>query len=102
MQVKECFAPKADGKPGLLVFDTCKQFIDDIQAIQASEKDPNDCATEPHDITHLPDACRYFCISRVLKNVEEEAVQLQDELDEEEEYESYMTGGEISNAYIFA
>ena len=43
----------ADGKPGLLVFDTCKQFIDDIQAIQASEKDPNDCATEPHDITHL-------------------------------------------------
>ena len=102
LQVKECFAPKADGKPGLLVFDTCKQFIDDIQAIQASEKDPNDCATEPHDITHLPDACRYFCISRVLKNVEEEAVQLQDELDEEEEYESYMTGGEISSAYIFA
>ena len=48
------------------------------------------------------DACRYFCISRVLKNVEEEAAQLQDELDEEEEYESYMTGGEISNAYIFA
>ena len=48
------------------------------------------------------DACRYFCISRVLKNVEEEAAQLQDELDEEEEYETYMTGGEISNAYIFA
>ena len=33
---------------------------------------------------------------------EEEAAQLQDELDEEEEYESYMTGGEISSAYIFA
>ena len=47
------------------------------------------------------DACRYFCISRVLKTVEEEAVQLQDELDEEE-YETYMTGGEINNAYIFA
>ena len=102
LQVKECLAPMADGKPGLIVFNTCKTFISDIQAIQTSDKDPNDCATEPHDITHLPDACRYFCISRVLKNVEEEAAQLQDELDEEEEYETYMTGGEISSAYIFA
>ena len=48
------------------------------------------------------DACRYFCISRVLKTIEEEAAIERDEFDDEEEYESYMTGGEISSAYIFA
>ena len=42
-----------DGKPKLIVFNTCQNFIDDIQSIQASDKDPNDCAVEPHDITHL-------------------------------------------------
>ena len=48
------------------------------------------------------DACRYFCISRVLKSAEEETAIERDELEQEEEYESYMTGGEISSAYIFA
>lgn len=103
LQVKERFAPMADGKPGLIVFDTCKNFIDDVQAIQASDKDPNDCATEPHDITHLNDACRYFCISRSLAVIEEERQAAVDEFEaDEEEYESYMTGGKITNAYIFS
>ena len=32
------------------------------------------------------DACRYFCISRVLKAAEEEAAVVCDELEQEEEY----------------
>lgn len=104
LQLKERLAPMQDGKPGLIVFNTCKNFIDDIQAIQASEKDPNDCATDPHDITHLPDACRYFCISRSMAKIEEEQRVFKDELEfeQEEEYENYMTGGNITSAYIFS
>ena len=103
LQVKEFLAPMEDGKPKLMVFNTCQNFIDDIQSIQASDKDPNDCATEPHDITHLPDACRYFCISRTMAAKSDEDKPEPDEFEtSEEDYESYMTGGKITNAYIFS
>ena len=103
LQVKEFLAPMEDGKPKLMVFNTCQNFIDDIQAIQASDKDPNDCAVEPHDITHLPDACRYFCISRTMAAKSDEDKPEPDEFETaEEDYESYMTGGKITNAYIFS
>ena len=103
LQVKEFLAPMGDGKPKLMVFNTCQNFIDDIQAIQASDKDPNDCAVEPHDITHLPDACRYFCISRTMAAKSGEDKPEPDEFETaEEDYESYMTGGKITNAYIFS
>ena len=103
LQVKEFFAPMDDGKPKLMVFATCQNFIDDIQSIQASDKDPNDCAVEPHDITHLPDACRYFCISRTMAAKSDEDKPEPDEFETaEEDYESYMTGGKITNAYIFS
>ena len=32
--------------------------------IQYSDKNPNDCATDPHEITHAPDAIRYFASFR--------------------------------------
>ena len=103
LQVKEFLAPMEDGKPKLMVFNTCQNFIDDIQAIQASDKDPNDCATEPHDITHLLDSCRYFCISRTMAAKSDEDKPEPDEFETaEEDYESYMTGGKITNAYIFS
>ena len=103
LQVKEFLAPMEDGKPKLMVFNTCQNFIDDIQAIQASDKDPNDCATEPHDITHLLDGCRYFCISRTMAAKSGEDKPEPDEFETaEEDYESYMTGGKITNAYIFS
>lgn len=35
-----------------------------LLAIQKDEKKPNDCATEPHELTHLPDSLRYFCSGR--------------------------------------
>lgn len=103
LQVKEMFAPMEDGKPKLIVFNTCREYIDDVQAIQASDKDPNDCATEPHEITHINDAVRYFCISRATA-AEREDITISDDLLEEaeEEYEDYMTGGAISPAYITA
>lgn len=51
------------GKTAMLkIFSGCKNLIRCISTIKADEDDINDCATEPHEITHLPDALRYFCI----------------------------------------
>lgn len=101
LQVKEFFKPMADGKPQLIVFDTCKQLIDDIMAIQADDRNPNDCAKQPHDITHICDMLRYYCISRTNPT---EVVQVSardyDDEEYEEDYESAMCGGEINTAYI--
>ena len=41
-------------------------MISDIRAILAVEKNPNDCAVCPHDVTHMCDMLRYFCVSRTL------------------------------------
>ena len=48
-------------KPRLRFFNTCTNLIRTLPALQHDEKRPNDCATEPHEITHAPDAIRYFC-----------------------------------------
>lgn len=51
------------GKTAMLkIFSNCKNLIRCISTIKADEDDINDCATEPHEITHLPDALRYFCV----------------------------------------
>ena len=48
-------------QPKLRMFDTCVNLIRTLPALQHDEKHPNDCATEPHEVTHAPDALRYFC-----------------------------------------
>lgn len=98
MSVKEMLKPMEDGKPGLLVFDCCKGLIDDLQAIQHDEKNVSDCAKQPHELTHRPDALRYFCQMRTLKP----EIEVYDEEPEErmEDYESFMTGGSPDQSYI--
>ncbi len=48
----------------LRIFNTCVNLIEYIPALQRDNKKPTDCMTEPHEITHLPDALRYFCLQR--------------------------------------
>jgi phage terminase large subunit len=48
----------------LRIFSNCLNLIRTLPQVQRSEKDPNDVATEPHELTHMPDALRYFCIMR--------------------------------------
>ena len=99
LQMKEFLKDSPDGKPGLMFFRNCTGIIEDIQAIQADEKNPNDCAKEPHDITHSNDAIRYFCVSRSLPG---EMAKVREEPDDEpeEDYENTMTGGAATAGYI--
>lgn len=48
----------------LKIFSTCHNLIRTLPQLQHDDKHPNDVATEPHEITHAPDAIRYFCAER--------------------------------------
>ena len=96
-----------DGKapeklPGLMFFDPVAQAFSDLKDIQADEKNPNDCAKTPHEITHAVDGVRYFCVSRVLaaEAGAGKAALPQNDDEGEESYDSFMTGGEITGEYL--
>lgn len=41
---------------------TCENLIRCLPSLLTDKKRIGDCATEPHEITHLPDALRYFAV----------------------------------------
>lgn len=45
------------------IFNNCHNLIRTLPQLQHDEKDPNDVATEPHELTHAPDAIRGFAIT---------------------------------------
>jgi phage terminase large subunit len=49
----------------LKIFSTCSNLIRTLPQLQRDDKDPNDVANEPHELTHAPDALRYFCSMRM-------------------------------------
>lgn len=48
----------------LRVMQSCRNLIRCIPMLQFDDKRPSDAATEPHEVTHAPDAIRYFCAGR--------------------------------------
>ena len=50
-------------KPRLLISTSCPHLIESLKMIQHDEKKVNDCAKEPHEVTHSCDAIRYLCTS---------------------------------------
>ena len=97
--LKELLKIREDGKPGLIVFNTCSSLIESMKCIQHDKTNPNDVAKQPHEITHGPDALRYFAQTYVLPA--EQEVQKEEE-DEEEttDYRSYMCGTGVSQSYM--
>ena len=68
MSMKEWLAPFQD-EQGIMVaklrfFPGCVNAIRCIPAVQHSETKPNDISDKPHELTHAPDAIRYFTIYR--------------------------------------
>jgi phage terminase large subunit len=94
-----------DGMPMLMFFDNCTETVEDLKNIQTDDKNPNDCAKEPHEITHAPDMVRYYCISRTLKTDPQSvtsgapAQTIYDDEDEDD-YNEHMTGGTPSRSYM--
>ena len=98
--LKELLKIRDDGKPGLIVFNTCSSLIESMKCIQHDKTNPNDVAKQPHEITHGPDALRYFAQTYVLP-AEQEVQQEEEEEEETTDYHSYMCGTGVSNSYMF-
>lgn len=101
MAEKEMLRPMKNekDKPGILVTSDCTGLIRNIMLIQHDSKNPSDCATEPHEITHINDALRYFCITRTLGA---ELMLTRDDYDDNSitDYDDEMTGGNVSADYL--
>lgn len=74
--------------PRLRVFSTCKEIIKCMGSVLYDEKNVNDMANEPHELTHFPDALRYFATSRpipaerpVVKEYDEDYVDFDDQIE---------------------
>lgn len=90
--------PQSDGRISsrLKIFEDCKLLIRHLAEIQYDEKDVEDAATEPHELTHNVDALRYFCVSRPCRPQEARVPRyLKDveDYDEEDELEVFLEYG---------
>lgn len=61
LAIKELLAEK-NGRVGLKIFSFCTEIIRCLPALQIDRRRPSDCASEPHEITHAPDALRGFAV----------------------------------------
>lgn len=99
--VKGLFNGKAPDKlPGLMFFDDLKGILEDIRDIQSDEDNPNDCAKQPHDVTHSVDAVRAFCITRSFPADKPPETDEEEDEGETTDYETYMCGGAPSAGYL--
>lgn len=57
---------------GIRLFDTCLHAVRDLPRLQYDERVIEDAASEPHEITHAPEALRYGVMSRPPLSVEPE------------------------------
>jgi hypothetical protein len=71
-----------------------------LQRIQKDENDPNDVATEPHELTHLPDSLRAFCVARKLPTTEPEGLKIYNFDFEKPQTSDGYFGGEVTEDYI--
>jgi len=53
---------KREGGVRLRIFSNCTELIKCLPALTVDKLKPTDCANEPHEITHAPDALRGFAI----------------------------------------
>lgn len=102
MAVKEMLKPMKEpgDKPGLLVSRECVGLVENIKLIQHDPKKPSDCATEPHEITHICDALRYFCVTRTLSAEAENRGNDLVELVHGTDYDESMTGEDLDESYL--
>ncbi len=96
LAVKEFLRERPGEGPRLHIFPGCVNLIRTLPLLQYDGRNPSDTAREPHELTHAPDALRYFCASWTLVG----EVPEEDFGPKEKTYEEYMTGGGAESGYI--
>jgi phage terminase large subunit len=72
--VDELLKVNENGRAKLKIFRNCRDLIKNLPQLQIDPKKPDDVLTEPHDITHDPDALRYFAVFHTRPNSVEQEV----------------------------
>ena len=80
-------------KPNLLFFKTCTGIIKDIPKLVRSKINPNDISKTPHDITHSPDAIRYYVAGRAPAAEEPDYEEFGESLNEDTQIQSFIGFG---------
>lgn len=62
LALKELLRKNAAGESKLKIFTVCERLIKHLPALMRDRTRPTDTANEPHEITHSPDALRYFAV----------------------------------------
>ena len=65
----------------LKIFSNCRNLINNLPQVQKAEHDPNDVSETPHDLTHICDALRYYCVTRFNTFKQEVTKRKPDEMD---------------------
>lgn len=86
-------------RPWLLISKDCKNLIQNMQLLQHDERKKDDVATQPHEITHAPDALRYWCSRRQLSAFIKEPEQKYNFEFEKPKSEG-IYGGEVTEDYL--
>lgn len=60
LMLKELMRIGEDGLPRLRIFRSCRELISCLTEIMVDRQHPNDVSGQPHELTHAPDALRYF------------------------------------------
>lgn len=96
LAVKELLS-SADGRVRLKFFPTCTEIIRCLPALAIDKLKPTDCANEPHEITHAPDALRGFAIFRVKPNEQGKRAST---LWRSDTWEDYLNADELGKKYL--
>ena len=67
----------------LVITKNCTNLIRTLPQLQSDERDPNDVSSEPHELTHGPDAIRYFIAGRPRPNTPQQKKKRDDFMDRE-------------------
>ena len=62
LAIKELLRSEGERGPRLHIFSNCRRLIKNLPELLRDPKRPTDTLNEPHEITHSPDALRYFAI----------------------------------------
>ena len=97
LAVKELLCD-TDSGPRLKIFSVCTELIKCLPALTVDKLRPSDCSTEPHEITHAPDALRAFAIFRTRPG--ENIKSTKRMLWTQDMWEDYFAAGEEEKIYL--
>ena len=97
LAIKELLKDTDDG-PRLRIFRNCTEIIRCLPALNVDKIRPTDCANEPHEITHAPDALRGFAIFHTRPNDEQRTTRLTHWT--KDMWEDYDTADEGGKKYL--